>query len=279
MSLSGEIRNSLSRGLAQLIKRPIYVIMMIVVPLLCAFFLLSLMQRGSVAHVPVGIVDLDNSSLSRRLVRNMNAFQQVDVVENYLTFEKAREAVQKGEIFGFFYIPSNFEEQALGGRTPKVSYYINYAYYAPGSMQYKGFKTISLLTNGGIVQTVLRTVGLRDEAISATLQPYNVHTHMRGNPWLNYSYYLNMSFIPCLLALFVLLVTTFSIGQELKLGLSRKWLNVAGDSMPVALFGKLFPQFCVFTATGWAIQFMMFVIYGLPFNGNAWNMILAMPLF
>ena len=89
MSCLGDIKNSLNRGFAQLIKRPIYVIMMIVVPLLCTFFLLSLMHRGSVAHAPVGVVDLDNSSLSRKLVRNMNAFQQVDVKGNYLTFEHA----------------------------------------------------------------------------------------------------------------------------------------------------------------------------------------------
>ena len=57
-------------------------------------------------------------------------------------FAEARDAVQRGEVLGFFYIPDNLEELALGGRQPVVSFYVNYAYYAPGSMQYKGFKTM-----------------------------------------------------------------------------------------------------------------------------------------
>ena len=272
------IGNSFKRGCIQLVRRPMYFLLIVIMPLLCSWFLMDLIKDGTVQRVPVGIVDLDNSSLSRRISRNLNGFQQVDISRRYTNFAEARDAVQRGEVLGFFLIPEDVEEHALGGRQPVVSYYVNYAYYAPASMQYKGFKTMSLLANGAIVQTVLRTVGLPNEAIASSLQPYQTHVHALNNPFTNYNFYLNSTFVPCFFSLFILLVTAFSLGLELKSGLSRQWLKTAGDSMFLALVGKLVPQTVLFTAVGWFIQWIMFRCYDFPLNCNPWNMLTAMFL-
>lgn len=272
------IGRSFKRGCVQLVRRPMYFLLIVIMPLLCSWFLLDLIKDGSVQRVPVGIVDLDNSSLSRRISRNLNGFQQVNICQSYNNFAEARDAVQRGEVLGFFFIPDNLEEDALGGRQPVVSYYVNYAYYAPASMQYKGFKTISMLVNGGIVQTALRTVGVPNQQIESTLVPYQTHVHMISNPFTNYDYYLNSTFVPCFLSLFILLVTAFSLGLELKSGLSRQWLKTSGDSMFLALVGKLVPQTVLFTVVCWFVQWMMFRCYDFPLNCNPWNMLIAMFL-
>ena len=272
------IGRSFKRGCIQLVRRPMYFLLIVIMPLLCSWFLMDLIKTGSVQRVPVGIVDLDNSSLSRRISRNLNGFQQVNISHRYNNFAEARDAVQRGEVMGFFFIPDDLENLALGGRQPVVSYYVNYAYYAPASMQYKGFKTISLLVNGGIVQTALRTVGLRNEQIESTLVPYQTHLHMIGNPFTNYNFYLNSTFVPCFLSLFILLVTAFSLGLELKSGLSRRWLKNSGGSLFLALVGKLVPQTVLFTIVGWFIQWMMFRCYDFPLNCNPWHMLSAMFL-
>jgi ABC-2 type transport system permease protein len=124
----------------------------------------------------------------------------------------------------------------------------------------------------------MRTVGLRDETISSTLVPYQTHVHMIGNPFTNYNYYLNGTFVPCFLSLFILLVTAFSLGLELKSGLSRQWLRTSGGSMFLALVGKLMPQTVLFTAVGWFIQWMMYRCFDFPLNCNPWNMLMAMFL-
>ena len=272
------IGRSFKRGCVQLVRRPMYFLLIVIMPILCCWFLMDLVKGGSVQRVPVGIVDLDNSILSRQVSRTLNGLQQVNIRHHYANYAEARDAVQRGEVLGFFLIPENLEEHALGGRQPVVSYYVNYAYYAPASMQYKGFKTMSLLANGAIVQTALRTVGLPNEVIAATLQPYQTHVHALNNPFTNYNFYLNSTFVPCFLSLFILLVTAFSLGLELKSGLSRQWLKMAGDSMFLALLGKLVPQTVLFTVVGWFIQWMMFSCYDFPLNCNPWNMLSAMFL-
>ncbi len=271
---------SIKRGLVQLVRRQLYWLVMIVAPILCAIFLLELMKAGTIHRVPVGIVDLDNSMVSRRIERNLMGMQQVDIVDHYTDYRAALDAVQRGDIYGFILIPDRLEHKALSGQEPVVSYYVNYAYFPPASIQYKGFKTITMLANGAIAKTTLDATGLlTDRGVMTLLQPILTQVHSLNNPWLNYSYYLNMSFIPCLLALFIMLTTTFSIGTELKYGTCREWIDSAGRSIEFVLFGKLTPHTFIFTCTGWMIQFLMYRVYGLPLNCNPWHMILAMPLF
>lgn len=270
---------SYKRGCVQLVRRPVYIIMMVVVPIFSAWFLLNLMDEGVIRNVPAAIVDLDNSDVSRNMYRNLSAFQQVDIQYKFNSYREGKKAVQRGEIMGFFVIPDDFEDKALSGRQPEVTFYINYAYFPPGSLTFKGFKTISLLTTGGIVQTVLRTIGMPKEEIQANLLPYVPHYHMPGNPYMNYNYYLSLSFVPCFFALFVMLVTSFSIGVEMKAGLCRQWLRTGGDSITLALSGKLVPQTILFTAVGWFIQWLMYCRYGLALNCPPWHMLVAMMLF
>lgn len=270
--------DSIIRGWKQLARRPLYIFMMVIVPLASSWFFFDLMEDGVVKRVPVGIVDLDKTDLSRNLTRNLSALPQVSIEKTYGNYNEAIDAVQRGEVFGFFFIPSDFSTKALSGKKPKLSYYINYSFYAPASMQFKGFMTLSVLANGGIVSSVLSTLGLPRQTISATLQPIVTHCHPLKNPWLSYNYYLNSSFVPCLLALIVMLITVFSIGMEWHAGTSRNWLRTADKSIVLATFTKLFPHTFIFVNVGLWIQYMMYVTYGFPLNCNPWNMIVAMFL-
>lgn len=280
MKLSTAILQSFKYGCLQVARRKALLFMMVVMPLVCSWFLLDLMKDGSVHRVPVAIVNLDNSGMSRALERNLEAMQGVEVIRHFENHSQAMQALQRGEVLGFFYIPERMQELTLSGQKPVVSYYINYSYFTPASSQYKGFKTVSLLANGAIAKTTLDAIGLlSSRSVASTLQPILTHVHGINNPWLHYGYYLNMSFIPCLFALIVMLTTVTAIGNEFKYESCQKWLDNSGGSIVLAVTGKLLPQTAVFLAVGWGIQLLMFKFYHLPFNSNPWHMIWAMALF
>lgn len=280
MTMLGQyFRESLKRGTVALVRRQVFFWFMVVVPIACSFFLMDLMKQGTVQRVPVGVVDLDQSSTSRALVRNLDAQQTVDVQYHFRNYSEAVDAVRTGRVLGFYFIPSDFSKKALNGGQPTLSYYINYAYFSPSSMQMKGFKTISVLANGSIVSAVMQTVGVSPEKITSSVMPVATQVHGLNNPFANYGWYINLAFIPCLFELIIMLVTAFSIGQEFHYGTCRQWLRSAGDSISVAITGKLLPQFLIFVAVGWFIQFLMYRVYGYPLNCNPWHMLLAMALF
>lgn len=272
------IYGSVRQGCLYVMSRPLFLVSIVAIPLLSAFLMLNLMNEGLANRVPAAIVDLDGSELSRTLAANLDAMQTTNVVITCSDFAEARDAVQRGEIIGFFLIPENFSSEAIAGRTPEISYYTNYAYIVPASLMYKGFKTISVLSNGALVKATLTSAGLPDGSVSALLQPIVADMHMISNPWTSYPIYMSNSFIPGILALMVMLVTVFSITDEIKRGTSPLWLDHNGGSIVVALIGRLAPQTLLFTLTGWIIQLSIFGWLDFPLHCHISIMMVAMLL-
>lgn len=270
--------NSIAYGIRILTGRRVYIVCLALIPLLFTLFFISLMDRGVATRVSSGVVDLDQSQLSRRITRNLAANQMVDITEELESFHEAVGRVRSGEIYGFFMIPSDFQQKAIGGGKPTITYYCNMTYFVPGSMVFKGFKTIAVTTMGGLVETTLVTAGMSEDTALTLIQPVAVQTQGIANPWMNYNYYLTSSFVPGIIALMVALVAAYSICEEMKRGSSVKWLQASGGSMLVALFGKLLPQAVLASLVGIACQAIMYGFNNFPLNGPASHMVLAMIL-
>lgn len=195
------------------------------------------------------------------------------------SFHRAQEKVRSGEIFGFFHIPEQFQKKALGGEEPTVTYFSNITYFVPGSLAFKGFKTIAVTTTGGLVETTLSCTGVMDsDEIMSLLQPVVIQQQAPGNPWLNYSIYLSPSFLSGFLALIVMGVTAFSICVEIKHGTSPEWVGTAGGSMLIALAGKLIPQALIEVAVGMAYLGILFGLEGFPLNNHVGHMVAGVIL-
>lgn len=60
------------------------------------------MKEGLPTDMPVAVVDLDGSSNSRNLARQLDAFEQTKVMLTTVSFEEARQAMQEGKVYGIF---------------------------------------------------------------------------------------------------------------------------------------------------------------------------------
>ena len=279
MSISPGLWNVIKREVRHLTSRPIYIVGMIVVPVLMSLFFVSLLGEGLPKKVPAAIVDLDHSQMSRQLTRSLNAMELIDITQRENSYNEAIAAVQRGEVFGFFVIPEDFERDAVGGRAPTLTFYSNLTFYVPGTLVFKGFKTMAVTTSGRIVQTDLVSKGAPQEFAETIVQPMTVQTHPLNNPWLNYSYYLSTSFLPGVLELMIFLMTVYSIAHELKTGSSTRWLRTANGNIWTALIGKLAPQTLIFTVIGFGMNALMFHYHHFPMNGHTGNLLLGMFLF
>lgn len=277
MNLSPLIK-SLQRGCRSLVSRKIYFVMMIVVPVCFTYFFMNLMHEGLPLKVPVAMVDLDHSSLSRRVQRQLNASELIDISAQATSYAEAMDMVKRGEVYGFFVIPDDFQQKAVGGEGPTLSFYSNLSVFVPGTLSFKGFMTQTVQTAGGMVVTKLVGRGFTPEKAMTMLQPVVLQTNPLHNPWTNYSIYLSNSFIPGMLALLVMLVTCFSVTSEIKRGTSPEWLKTANGSMAVALTGKLLPQTFIFSVIGIGMTAVFYRFCNFPLNNHPMHIIVAMVL-
>ncbi len=259
-------------------KSPIYFFCMLVAPMICVVFFLSLMKAGLPTDLPVAVVDLDASSSSRNLTRQLDAFEQTEVVLKTVSFAEARQAMQEGRIYGIFYIPENFSADATAGRQPQLSFYTNSAYLIAASLLFRDMKTMSVLAGASVgLQTGLAH-GYTESQIMAQLQPIVIDTHAIGNPWLNYSVYLNNTLLPGVLQLMVFLVTVLGIGSEIKYATAREWLQKGQNSLWISLIGKLLPQTAVFMIVAFLYCVALYGFNAFPLQSGWIPMLTALSL-
>ena len=109
-----------------------YVLCMLVFPLMVTFLFTSLMDEGQPENMPVGIVDQDNTTFTRKLTHSLDAFQTTRIVARYASFEEARQAMQHGDIYAFLYFPEGTTDALLSSRRPTISFYYTYTSLTAG---------------------------------------------------------------------------------------------------------------------------------------------------
>ena len=258
-------------------NRPIYLLGSVVTVAFCAIFFLTFLKQGLPHDLPIGIVDLDNSSLSRNFSRQLDATQLGKVLK-YDSFAEAREDMQSGKITAVCVIPAGMYADVQASRRPTFTYYLNGLYFVGGALSYKNILTMINLADGAVQREILRAKGVNEDAIMGRIQPVNVDVHQIGNQYTNYGYYLTNIFLPGVLALTVVIILIYSLGAELKYGTSRHLLSTAGGSMYNALFGKLVVYTTLFSVIGLILILLMYDWMHFPINGSIWNMFLAIVL-
>ena len=229
-------------------------------------------------RLTVGIVDNDDTSVSRGLVRTINSMSAVEVSNMEESYVSAKNAMLRNEIYAFIVIPEGFAADANSGKQPEIALFSNDAYYVAGLFTYKALKTAAALANGAVIKKQLIARGMPESLIDARLQPVVLNSNPIGNPWLNYSIYLNNVLLPCMLQLLVLLMTVFAVGIEMKEGTSRRLLVMSNGSVTKLLFAKLLPQTILFTLMGWGLQIYLYAFLRFPLHCNLIIMFTAMFL-
>ena len=227
--------------------RPLFLFTMIVAPILCIVFLTTLMADGLPTKLPAGLVDEDDTHITHIVARILGSMEETDFVARYPDFSEAKKAMQRGEIYGFFYIPRGLTEDAIANRQPKLSFYTNDTYFVPGTLLMKDLRYASELSGLALTRENLYARGLTERQAMGIIQPIVIETHPLNNPHLDYSVYLNNILLPGILILLIMLSTTYTIGLEWKQNTQKELYALSGHSSTVALVGKLFPQTVLFS--------------------------------
>ena len=96
------------RELRRIVSRPLYLVSSVGAILFCLFFYMTLMKAGAAEEMPVAVVDHDQTSISRRLMHEMQATPSVDIQLITSNYSEARDAMQRGKVYGILVIPEGF---------------------------------------------------------------------------------------------------------------------------------------------------------------------------
>lgn len=123
-------------------------LLLMIAPIIYGFFYPWPYSTEVVNHVPVGIVDNDNSNLSRTIVRYASASPQLDT-QRFLSEQEAKAAIWSDDIAGYMVIPNGLEQQVMSRKEASVSVLGNGGYFLLNKNVQTGFlKAVSTVSAG-----------------------------------------------------------------------------------------------------------------------------------
>ena len=269
----------LLRELHRMTSHRIYIGAAVVLPLFLIGFMATIFGSGQMEHIPVGVVDADNTAASREVVRSVSAVPTFDVCRYYADDASARMAVQRKEIYGYLSIPTDFEADMVRGAGATLNYCYHYALLAVGGEVMSAFEQALLPVRMAPIVVEAVALGATEESIETFLLPMTSDDHALYNPSLNYSVYLALPIFYIMFQILVLLVTLYAVGTERKEGTGDAWLEAAEGNILCAVVGKLLPYTLLFIAEALLANVVFFRFVDIPFAGDMTLFALLSVLF
>jgi len=207
-------------------------------------------------HVPVAVVDLDHSSLSRQLIRMAGAGDRVRVARRTATLAEAKALCKAGEVQGILLVPEGFQGKALKGTKAEVAVWSEALSFFTYRQVATGLLTVARTLSAGIEIKRLRAAGLGEEAAFAAMDPLPLQIVQVFNPAGGYGTYV----VPLVFAL--ILQQTLLMGVGMVAGARAE----AGDSSWFSAGPGLFGAVSMVTAK-LAAYLLLYSIHALAYFG------------
>lgn len=258
----------LQRELVRMTHQPMYLTLMLVLPLLSFAFFALLFNQGVARNIPIAILDEDHTTLSRKVAQMIDDTPTAMVAYDIQDIDEGERLMREGRVMAIVQIPAFFEKCILSNTQTHIENYVSGTNITVNGLLSKDIQTAVTTFSAGIQLQLLTKQGLTERQAMAQLMPVRFDRHVLFNPYINYGYYLAPSFLPMMLLIFVVLMTVFSIGTELKNATAREWLRTADDSVGAALLGKTLPVTVGMFLLSLAMFVIIFKVVGTPLNGS-----------
>lgn len=251
----------------------------LVAPLLYAIFIGSIYKNKEVNQIPTAIVDLDKTSISRKIGYLLNAHEKISIHGNYSTFEEAQESFRKLEVQGIVIIPKGFENRTLNLEGSTVSLILNNTKFLTSNEINKGVQETILTVSGGVRMQYLLYQKIPAQLAKEQAQPILPVIKPIYNPTNNYGDYL----LPILLVLILQQTLIIGFGQSVvhafREGELARPNNLQISGYLKVLTAKSFYYLILYTVYFLVFFEIIFPYYHLTFSGPLYLLLLICFLF
>ena len=266
------------REMHRLTHQPMYFVLMVVLPVVSFAFFALLFNKGAIRNIPIAVLDEDHTTLSRKVAQMIDDTPTAMVAYDIQSMDEGERLMREGKVMAIVQIPSFFEKNILSNSQTHIENYVSGTNITVNGLLSKDIQTAVTTFTAGIQLQLLTKQGLSEKQAMAQLMPVRFSRHVLFNPYINYGYYLSPSFMPMMLLIFVVMVTVFTIGTELKHATAREWIDTANGSVGAALTGKILPVTVIMFLMSLVMLLIIFKVVGVPLNGSV-SMLLVSGLF
>lgn len=183
-------------------------------PPLLVLFLVLIFSAGKPVNLAIGVVDLDQSSLSRKITRYLEANPTLTITRRYSSIAAGKDDISSATVYALVVIPAGLSRDVMRGDSPAISAFFNAQYLliakAIRSELVKIESTLAIELDVG--RTLVNTPVIK--AALATSLPLRTQISALYNMNMNYATFLVPPLLIAMFQLVIICATILSLGKN-----------------------------------------------------------------
>jgi len=243
------------------------------IPLILALTMWWIFSQGIARDLPVGIVDLQKSSLSRTLVRELDATASLKVEKSFTDVAQAKNQLITDKVYAYMVIPRNFDRDIRLGLDPQVSVFYNSQYILVGKL----INSAVLQAHGtfnakvGALKQLAKGNTTSSSAVAKTVAVRNQITPLFNRNG-NYAQFLVTAIVPALWQIFIVTGTILALTANHRIyGLE----GMLGSSKAKSCFSFILFYLPFYMLMGVCFLLWFYIGLDFPFEGTLAPLIYA----
>jgi len=241
-------------------------------PLVIILLFSSMFYQGKPEHLPIAVVDQDQSELSRQIKKYLTYQSTLHIELVTQNLSDAEQKLNQNKIWGYVVIPAGAEQRLVHAEDAQIGIFFNQSYFSVGN----SISSAMFVSSLEGIQDYMRQHYLVRHIPELELPTATVKISPLYNPDLNYEFYLEPYMIPAILHLLLCCCVAFSVGQELKFKTTATW--VMGEAAWRALITKNLIYVFIFSFWTWVWMFWLIEVREWFVVGQLWVIIFAQVL-
>lgn len=247
--------------------------MAIIMPLLIIIFFTSMLSAGKAEHLPIAIVDQDQSQLSRQIIHNLSINPSLSVKTISSSQDEVERMINSTQVWGFVFIPEGAEQRLVQAKNAQISMAYNQSFFSIGNTIASAMQSSTLNAIGDY----LGNNYLANKIPYAEFPTPHVKVSMLYNPSMSYELFLEPFIVPAVLHLLLCCCIAFAIGQEFKRHTFAEWLD--STQIVSRFFGKILFYVLIFCFWTWCWMFWLTQVKGYFIAGSLSFLLIAQFVF
>ncbi len=259
-------------------KDKILLLLIFFVPLFYAFLCGVVYAQGILTGIPLAVVDLDNTSLSRKVIESFENSPRFEIVQEINTYALLEEGMKESVVRAGVVIPDNFEKNvALHNGTEILTVY-------DGSNLIWGYNirknTLEVINQVSTDQAAvyMAGLGLTEREITNILDTISSNTEVWYNPTFSYANYMLFGLMMLVIHQICLLCISLTVTREKG---NNSWIQFLISPVPSwkIFLGKSLPYFLTSTFNFGLLIFIIVRIFQVRFEGSVMVIVLLGLLY
>ena len=250
--------------------------MVVMIPLI-QLMLFGFAINTNIRHLPVGVVDLSETGLSRVLIQTISATQVVKVTAHYHNVQLAEDAIARAEVRAVLVIPKDVSSRLVRHQTVGLG-------SPPSSDEETSRPVAQWIVDGSDTMVAAAIKSLRNMPLAELLsKPANRNTPtfevvLLYNPEQRSAVNIVPGLVAVILTMTMIMFTSAAIVRERERGNLEMLITTPVRSIELML-GKIIPYLFIGALQVVIILGLGHMIFNVPINGSLWQLAGATLLF